>query len=151
MHIAAPDPLQPPARRPRRWRVGLGLSLAVLLLHASLLDRLAPGNDRGAGVAPPANVQTAMQVRTLVAPPRGTRAASTTARRGLRRWRSAAAAAAMSQVLAIAGLIGCLVTGIMIAVCGNGASGSMVELNRGKGRLRRSTSLNSVRSFSMPP
>lgn len=60
--------------------MGLGLLLAVLLLHASLLDRLAIGTDRGAGVAPPANVQTAMQVRTLVAPPRGTDPAQADAR-----------------------------------------------------------------------
>ena len=72
MHRAAPDPLQPPARRPRRWRVGLGLLLAVLLLHANLLDRLAPGPSPGAGLPRPANVQRVMQVRSLVVPPRRT-------------------------------------------------------------------------------
>ena len=69
MHRAVPDLTQPPVRWPRRWRGRLGLLLGVLLLHASLLDRLTSGPAPGTSLPRPAGVQASMQVRSLVAPP----------------------------------------------------------------------------------
>ena len=64
-------PLTPPkpTRRPTRWRVGVGLLLAVLLLHGMLLDGLVPRPPPGAGRGREALPVRPVQVRTLAAQP----------------------------------------------------------------------------------
>lgn len=70
-HCPMRPPLTPPepTRRPTRWRVGVGLLLAVLLLHGMLLDGLVPRPPPGAGRVREALPVRPVQVRTLAARP----------------------------------------------------------------------------------
>jgi hypothetical protein len=58
-----------PARRPPRWRLGIGLMLLVLLLHGMLLDGWTARPPPGAGRGREAHPLRSVQVRSVAARP----------------------------------------------------------------------------------